>query len=92
MIADAAGNLYFVQSPGANSRTGLRIRRIDTSGIVNTIAGGPASSSSSNGPPLQTAIVPGVIAADAPGNVAFTQAGIPRHHRCGRAKSPRNPP
>ena len=74
MTADTAGNLYFVQSPGPNSRSGLRIRRIDTSGIVNTIAGGPASSSSPDGPPLQTAIVPGVIAADTHGNVAFTES------------------
>ena len=51
-----------------------RIRRIDTNGIVNTIAGGPASSASSDGPPLLTAINPGSIAADAHGNVAFTDS------------------
>ena len=45
MSADTAGNLYFVQTPATNSRTGLRIRRIDPSGVVNTIAGGPPFSS-----------------------------------------------
>ena len=74
MAADTAGNLYVVQSPRPNIRGGLRIRRIDTSGIVNTIAGGPASSSSPDGPPLQTAIQPGTVAADTHGNVAFTES------------------
>jgi hypothetical protein len=74
MSADLAGNLYFVQTPATNSRTGLRIRRIDTAGIVNTIAGGPAFSASPDGPPLQTAILPGTIAADNHGNVAFTES------------------
>ena len=38
------------------------------------MAGGPASSSSPDGPPLQTAILPSVIAADTHGNVAFTES------------------
>ena len=73
MTADTAGNLYFVQAgqPGVPT-VGLRIRRIDTSGIVNTIAGGPVSSPSPDGPPLQTAISPRSLAADTHGNVAFT--------------------
>jgi uncharacterized protein (TIGR03437 family) len=74
MSADTTGNLYFIQTPATNSRTGLRIRRIDTSGIVNTIAGGPPFLASSDGPPLQTAIQPGSIAADTHGNVAFTES------------------
>ena len=73
MTADAAGNLYFVQSDHpVRSSTGARIRRIDTSGIVTTLAGGPITSPSPDGPPLQTAISPASLAADTHGNVAFT--------------------
>jgi sugar lactone lactonase YvrE len=73
MTADAAGNLYFVQAGRpVRSSVGARIRRIDTSGIVNTIAGGPVSSPSPDGPPLQTAISPTSLAVDTHGNVAFT--------------------
>jgi uncharacterized protein (TIGR03437 family) len=78
MAADGAGNLYFIQAPGPTDRTGPRIRRIDTNGIVNTLAGGPASSASPDGPPLQTAINPQTIAADAHGNVAFTDGSAVR--------------
>ncbi len=73
MTTDAAGNLYYVQSDRPiRSATGARIRRIDTSGIVNTIAGGPVSSPSPDGLPLETAVNPGSLAADTHGNVAFT--------------------
>ena len=81
MTADDAGNLYLVQSPLPYHSPDpvLRIRRIDTSGVVNTIAGGLASSPSPDGPPLQTTIAPGTIAADAHGNVAYTDTLHTRH-------------
>ena len=72
MAADSAGNLYYIDTSLASRTPALRIRRIDTNGIVNTIAGGPASPPTSDGPPLQTSIHPGSISADAHGNVAFT--------------------
>jgi uncharacterized protein (TIGR03437 family) len=73
MTADASGNLYFVQTNRpVRSSVGARIRRIDTSGVVNTLAGGPVTSPSPDGPPLQTAISPTSLAADTHGNVAFT--------------------
>jgi uncharacterized protein (TIGR03437 family) len=73
MTTDGAGNVYLVQTPlPYHSPVGTRIRRIDTGGIINTIAGGSASSSSPDGPPLQTNIAPGTIAADAHQNLAFT--------------------
>ena len=73
MTADAAGNVYFVQTDRpVRSSVGSRIRRIDTSGIVNTLAGGPVTSPSPDGPPLQTAISPTSLAADTHRNVAFT--------------------
>ena len=73
LAADSTGNLYLVQAPPLpSSRAGLRIRRIDTNGIISTLAGGPAFSASPDGPPLQTSILPGSIAVDARGNVAFT--------------------
>ena len=72
MAADSAGNLYYIDTSLTSRSPALRIRRIDTNGIVNTIAGGPASSPTSDGPPLQTSIHPGSIAPDAHGNVAFT--------------------
>jgi uncharacterized protein (TIGR03437 family) len=78
MAADSTGNLYFVQAPGPTDQTGPRIRRIDTNGIVNTLAGGPGPSTSPDGPPLQTFINPQTIAADAHGNVAFTDGSAVR--------------
>ena len=93
MTADSAGNLYYIDTVYTSRSPSLRIRRIDTNGIVNTIAGGPASSPTSDGPPLLTAIHPGTIAADAHGNVAFTDTlpagSIPSPWS---AKSPRKPP
>jgi uncharacterized protein (TIGR03437 family) len=74
MTADAAGNLYIAQTDRSlrSSSVGIRIRKIEAAGIVNTIAGGPVSSPSPDGPPLQTAISPTSLAADTHGNVAFT--------------------
>jgi uncharacterized protein (TIGR03437 family) len=74
MTADNAGNLYYIDTGLTSRSSAVRIRRIDTNGIVNTIAGGPAFSPTSDGPALLTAIHPGSIAADAHGNVAFTDS------------------
>ena len=89
MAADGAGNLYYIDPAFTSPSPSPRIRRIDTNGIVNTIAGGPAYSASSDGSPLLTAINPFSIAADARGNVAFTDSlpatpfsvGVVREHR-----------
>jgi uncharacterized protein (TIGR03437 family) len=72
MAADSAGNLYFVQSALPNSRTGPRIRRIDTNGVVNTIFGPDPFN-------------PGGIAVDAHGAVAFTEGSVIRDVTGGQA-------
>jgi len=66
MATDALGNVYLAD--GWNNR----IRKIDTKGIISTIAGTGSQGFSTSGPALAAAISnPGPIAVDANGNVYF---------------------
>lgn len=81
MAADPAGNVYIVHDPGLVPRgLGTRIRRIDSSGTLKTIAGGQIASSP-DGPALPSGISPYGLTVDSAGNIAFaesTNAGFAR--------------
>jgi len=67
---DAAGNLYFID--GGNSR----IRRVDTHGVITTIAGDGISYNDGmdlEGPALLRSVSPGRLAVDPNGIVYFTE-------------------
>jgi uncharacterized protein (TIGR03437 family) len=67
---DAAGNLYFID--GGNSR----IRRVDTHGLITTIAGDGISYNDGmdlEGPALLRSVSPGRLAVDPNGIVYFTE-------------------
>ncbi|HKA02097.1 MAG TPA: hypothetical protein VKE70_36550 [Candidatus Solibacter sp.] len=74
-LAAAGGKVYFIQGRFPyRDPMGPRIRVIDESGIVHTIAGGQGGSQSSpDGPALPSVISPAGLAADARGYVAFTE-------------------
>jgi len=71
VMVDGAGNL-FITLDGSN-----RIRKVDTRGIISTVAGtGTAGFSGDGGPAAQAQISePNGIAADADGNLYFTDTG-----------------
>ncbi len=68
MVFDAAGNMYF------SDCNNNRIRKINTSGIISTIAGnGSAVSGGDNGPALAASFdTPRGIGIDAAGNIYFS--------------------
>lgn len=68
---DAVGNIYFVD------RANLRIRKINTTGIISTIAGTGASSYTGDGGPATSATLgwPWDIKIDASGNIIFSDFG-----------------
>jgi uncharacterized protein (TIGR03437 family) len=69
---DAAGNLYFLDS------SNYRIRRIDTSGVITTIAGdgqSPIGGLESTGPALSRPIAPSFYAVDPSGIVYLSDNG-----------------
>jgi sugar lactone lactonase YvrE len=63
-----------VSVPSTRNQIGTRIRVIDASGIINTIAGGQLGQTSPDGPALPAAIAPAGLAADSRGNVAFADS------------------
>jgi uncharacterized protein (TIGR03437 family) len=72
MAADGAGNVYLIQPEAAIPLyASPRIRRIDTNGILGTIAGGSIASCSPDGPALPSGIDPLGLAVDAHDNIAF---------------------
>jgi uncharacterized protein (TIGR03437 family) len=74
LAADPAGNVYLIEPVyPAPSTPGSRIRRIDRSGILTTIAGGQ-DGISPDGPAVPSRITPIWLAADSQGNVAFTES------------------
>ena len=69
LAVDSRGNLYIADA-GSN-----KIRKIDTNGIITTIAGnGNQESSGDDGPALLAGIMPSSIAVDDAGNVYFAEA------------------
>ena len=74
---DAAGNLYIAD---ANNN---RIRRVDTAGVITTVAGnGNAGFSGDGGPAATSAIAnPRYVASDAGGNLHLTEFGGNRLRR-----------
>jgi len=67
LVSDAAGNLYF--SDGVN----FRIRKIDTHGIITTVAGnGGAGYTGDGGPAVAAQIRGGQLAFDSVGNLFLT--------------------
>jgi len=72
---DSAGNLYIADGGG---NTMPRIRRVDTSGIITTVAGGgvPADGLGDGGPATSAALSsPGSVAVDAAGNLYIADSG-----------------
>jgi sugar lactone lactonase YvrE len=64
LVFDPAGNLYFTDS------VNVRVRRIDTGGVINTVAGnGVASFAGDGGPATAAAIRGGPLAFDSFGNL-----------------------
>ena len=79
MAADATGNVYFSETAadpnGSNPGGGnYRIRRVDDSGIMTTVAGNGKTGFSGDGGPAVEAMLngPGGVATDAAGNVYFS--------------------
>jgi uncharacterized protein (TIGR03437 family) len=66
-VADAAGNVYLADT------TNQRIRKIDTSGIINTVAGNGKQGYSGDGGPATSAMLalPQGLAVDNAGNLYF---------------------
>ena len=70
IVFDAIGNLYFADE------TNARIRKIDTTGIITTIAGTGISGHSGDGGPATSAnISPWGVSIDHSGNLFFTDDG-----------------
>ncbi|HEY1527898.1 MAG TPA: NHL repeat-containing protein [Candidatus Angelobacter sp.] len=66
IAVDAAGNFYI--------HGGARIRKVDTNGIISTVAGnGTVGFTGDGGPATNAQISGGIVAADALGNVYITQ-------------------
>lgn len=65
LAIDSAGNLYI--SDYGNGR----IRKIDTSGIITTVAGGGHAPLNRGSPATAASIVPGPLAVDPSGNIYF---------------------
>ncbi len=71
MAADAAGNIYFVDSGNR------RIRRIGANGVITTVAGtGRRGSTGDGGPALAADIAPSAIAFGPDGSLYFTDAAF----------------
>ena len=70
---DAAGNLYI-----ADSYNGGRIRRVDVSGVITTVAGGGTSGLGDGGPATNAGLGPAGVALDAAGNLYIADLGNDR--------------
>jgi len=66
LAADASGNLFFVET--ANTAIVPRLRKVDTHGNINTVAGGGLNFSDGI-PALQAGIIPLAVAVDSLGNI-----------------------
>jgi NHL repeat-containing protein len=83
LTADSEGNL-FIADTGNN-----RIRRVDSSGVITTVAGtGDAGFSGNNGPAIKAALAaPNGVAVDSNGNLFIADTG---NHRIRRVDSSGN--
>lgn len=70
LAADSAGNLYI------SDRANNRVRKVDTSGIITTVAGNSSTATAGDGGPATGAGVPGPfsLAVDGAGNLYITTA------------------
>jgi uncharacterized protein (TIGR03437 family) len=68
IAVDAAGNLYISDYGNA------RVRKVDTNGIITTVAGGGPSPIAAGVTATSAAILPGPVAVDINGNFYFGQA------------------
>lgn len=76
IAVDLSGNLYVADTGN------VRVRRIDTHGVITTIAGnGSFGSSGDGGPALAAGLVPGAVAVDAADNVYVTEGDSRRVRR-----------
>lgn len=77
LAADSAGNLYFADS------TGHRVRRVDPSGRISTVAGNGSSGLRGDGGPAAQSVVnsPYGVAMDGAGNLYFADFGNRRVRR-----------
>jgi uncharacterized protein (TIGR03437 family) len=66
---DAVGNVYIADNLGG------RIRKVDTAGMITTIAGtGVGGFSGDGGPAIRAQLIPEAVAVDQAGNVYFTDS------------------
>jgi hypothetical protein len=81
IASDPSGNVYI--SGWTSSSTEYRVRKINTSGIINTFAGTGTGGFSGDGGPATTALLGWVygVAADASGNVFIADYGNDRVRR-----------
>jgi uncharacterized protein (TIGR03437 family) len=72
LASDAAGNLYIADTAFGNSR----IRKVDTTGVITTVAGGAPCCTLGDGGPATSAYIglPYGVAVDATGNIYIAQA------------------
>ncbi len=83
LALDAAGNLYIADGPSASAALDLKyndlnyIRKVDTKGIITTLAGtGPAGYSGDGGPAVKASLSgPSSIIVDAQGTLYIADAG-----------------
>jgi len=72
LAVDRTGNLYFADAANA------RVRKVDATGVITTVAGGGPLEPGSEGPATQVTISPGGVAVDAAGTVHFTDSLLVR--------------
>jgi len=80
MVLDGAGNLYI-----ADNITNNRIRKVDTNGIISTVAGNGAAAYSGDGGPATSASLnfPCGVASDAAGNLYIADSDNQRIRKVG---------
>jgi sugar lactone lactonase YvrE len=73
VAVDSSGNLYIADTDN------YRIRKVDSSGVISTVAGtGSNNHSGDGGPATSAAVYPTLLAFDSNGNLYFTENGAYR--------------